>query len=350
MTNKRHANISIFIPHLGCPNTCSFCNQHTISHTVSVPKAKQVEATLEKAFLQIDIDNHKNTEIAFFGGSFTAIDRAYMIELLETASRYIFCENGFSGIRISTRPDCIDEEILMLLKKYGVKSIELGAQSMSDNVLALNKRGHKASDVVNASKLIKKHGFELGLQMMVGLYGSTVDDENMTMHKIAECNPKTVRIYPTVVIDGTHLATLYKNGEYELMPFEECVKLCADMVIFFHEKDIRVIRLGLHAEDDVEKNAVAGYYHPAFSQIVRSEIFKRAILFYCNNHSVDKLKFRVNTKNTSCLLGHSKSNRIMLEKMGISYSFVNDNSLSEDEISINEEVYNVFKITGNAWL
>jgi histone acetyltransferase (RNA polymerase elongator complex component) len=174
--------------------------------------AEEVKNTLKKA--KNDNLSSENTEIAFFGGSFTAIDRSYMVSLLEEAKPFI--ENKvFSGIRISTRPDAIDEEVLLLLKKYGVTAIELGAQSMNDEVLLSNRRGHTVDDVVNASLLIKKHGFSLGLQMMTGLYKSTREIDVETAKRIVALKPDTVRIYPTIVLENTHLAELLKSGEYK---------------------------------------------------------------------------------------------------------------------------------------
>ncbi len=335
---------------MGCPHTCSFCNQRTISSTAAAPAPEETDKMLKEAFSRIPAERHSDTEIAFFGGSFTAIDREYMTALLSAAAKYVFCEGGFGGIRISTRPDCIDEEILILLKSYGVTSIELGAQSMSDRVLELNERGHTADDVRKSARLIKEHGFETGLQMMVGLYGSTVEDEMLTMREIADCSPDTVRIYPTVILDGTHLGELYRKGLYKTFSFEECVSLCGDMLCYFHNRNIRVIRLGLHAENGVENNAIGGFYHPAFAQLVRSELFMRAILRALKSNSPEKLEIAVCGKNTDCAVGHKKSNRKRLTEMGIPFSFSVDNSLTEDEISINKEVYNVFKITGDARL
>ena len=162
-----HANISVFVPHLGCPNMCSFCNQRYIARTEEIP----TEATVINAVnIAMGSKNYsaENTEIAFFGGSFTAIDKDYMLRLLGAAYPFVR-DKKVAGIRISTRPDAIDEEILNILKNYGVTSIELGAQSMCDAVLQMNNRGHTVTDVINASKLIKEHGFSLGLQMMTGL-------------------------------------------------------------------------------------------------------------------------------------------------------------------------------------
>ena len=206
----KHSNISIFVPHNGCPNACTFCNQREITGQSYQPVPQDVINAVNIARQYSDT---KNTEIAFFGGSFTAIPRDYMLSLLEAA--YPFVKSGeFYGIRLSTRPDCINEEILDILKSHGVTAIELGTQSMCDDVLTANKRGHSALDSVNASLLIKKYGFSLGLQMMTGLYKSSDEKDIYTAHKIADLQPDTVRIYPTIVMRGTELAQLYQNGLY----------------------------------------------------------------------------------------------------------------------------------------
>lgn len=249
---------------------CSFCNQRTISGETKAPEIKEVEEILNKATLEIK--DRQNTEIAFFGGSFTAIDREYMTGLLKTASRYLG-ENGFAGIRISTRPDAVDREVLSLLLHYGVTSIELGAQSMKDSVLSLNRRGHSADDVRRASKLIKSFGFSLGLQMMVGLYGDDADGALYTANELIKLSPDTVRIYPTVILKGTRLGDLFESGEYVPMDFDVAVNTCSELLSLFIENGINVIKLGLHASEDVEENMLGGIYHPAFRELCESKIY-----------------------------------------------------------------------------
>ena len=282
-------------------------------------------------------EKRRNTEIAFFGGSFTAIDREYMISLLEKADRYITCENGFCGIRISTRPDCIDEEILMLLKKYHVTAIELGAQSMNDRVLEMNMRGHTSEDVRRSAAMIKSYGFELGLQMMVGLYGSSPDDELYTMNEIVRCAPATARIYPVAVLEGTKLAELYKEGKYVLYPFDECVKLCAEIYSTFVKNNIRVIRMGLHAEDGVEQNAVAGFYHPAFGEIVRTEIIRKIIE---ENLTEGENLCEAPPRLTSSLSGYKRSNRIYFADRNV--KFFTNKELPENVISVNGRIFKLY--------
>ena len=183
-----HSNISVFVPHKGCPNDCSFCNQRAISGQAVPAMPKDVENAVKIA-IEYKVDP-KNTEIAFFGGSFTAIERDYMLSLL-TAAKHFLDTYNFKGIRISTRPDCISEDILEILKNYGVTAIELGAQSMCDDVLLANRRGHTTDDVRKASKLIKEYGFELGLQMMTGLYKSDFAKDEYTACEIIKLKPDT---------------------------------------------------------------------------------------------------------------------------------------------------------------
>ena len=332
-----HANISVFIPHMGCPNACSFCNQRTISSTAHAPSPDEAEDIIRGAYEYMSPEKRRNTEIAFFGGSFTAIDREYMISLLEEADRYITCENGFCGIRISTRPDCIDEEILMLLKKYHVTAIELGAQSMNDRVLEMNMRGHTSEDVRRSAAMIKLYGFELGLQMMVGLYGSSPEDELYTMNEIVRCAPATARIYPVAVLEGTRLAELYREGTYKLYPFDECVRLCAEIYSTFINNGIRVIRMGLHAEDGVEQNSVAGFYHPAFGEIVRSEIIRRLIE---ENLAEGENICKAPPRLTSSLSGYKKSNRIYFADRNV--KFLTNKELPENVISVNGRIFKLY--------
>src|SRR5659263_124650 len=199
-----------------------------------------------------------------------------MVSLLEAAAPFVG-ENGFKGIRISTRPDAIDEERLLILKKYNVTAIELGAQSMDDGVLLLNRRGHTAVDVINAARLIKSSGFELGLQMMTGLYGDTQQGALKTAIEIAKLEPKTVRIYPTIVLEETLLAELYHKGEYLPQSLEDAVSLCAQLLEYFFLQGIKVIRLGLHASEGIENGRISGPWHPAFRELCENYIyFKRA--------------------------------------------------------------------------
>ena len=332
----KHSNISFFVSHEGCPNKCAFCNQHTISGHKSLPTSEDVKRVCNNALQQIS--DRKNCEIAFFGGSFTAIDRDYMTSLLESASRFVG-EEKFKGIRLSTRPDCVDEEVLEILKKYGVTAIELGAQSMDDRVLAMNQRGHTADDVKNASRLIKSFGFELGLQMMTGLYGSDISTDSKTADELIKLCPDTVRIYPTVILENTKLAQLYRDGIYKPYAFDDGVKLCAELLMRFENKGIRVIKLGLHASELVEGEMIGGFYHPAFRELCEGEIFKRKIseIVFSGDFSCKTAVIAVNPKNISKAKGQKKSNVAWFEKKGVELEIVPDEKLLYNEIILVEK-------------
>ncbi len=330
----KHSNISIFVPHAGCPHQCSFCNQKTISGAQQQPSAEDVHRICSQALREVH--DRQNSEIAFFGGSFTAIDRSYMLELLEAAKCFIG-ENGFKGIRISTRPDFIDREILDILKTYGVTAIELGAQSMKDKVLEANERGHTAEDVRRASALIREYGFELGLQMMVGLYQSTDKDEFDTIDSIIEISPDTVRIYPVVVLEGTKLAQLYRSGDYELMPFSDVVEICSIALMRFEYDNIKVIKCGLHASDGVEGDMVAGYYHPAFRELCESRIYFWRMDELTAYEASDNgtYVFAVNPSCISKALGHKKCNAIYFkENFGIDIKVIGDEKIPKYQCEI----------------
>lgn len=321
----RKGNISIFVPHLGCPCQCSFCNQKTITGKSQQPTADDVRSAVEKAL------KHKNFEyeIAFFGGSFTAIDKAYMTELLEAAHQYADCQQ-IKGIRISTRPDCISAEILELLKSYGVTSIELGAQSMDDGVLEANRRGHTAQAVARASRLIKDYGFELGLQMMTGLYTDTLEKDIKTAEKIIELQPKTVRIYPTVVLKNTYLAELYTEEKYNPPGVDDSAYICSILVPMFEKAGIKIIRIGLHSSEDIKNNMLAGGFHDSFGEIVKSRIMVNKIL----ELPPGDYQVFVNEKSLSKLKGNKKSNIYLLMERGYNIKIITDNGLAVDELRI----------------
>lgn len=330
----KHSNISIFIPHLGCPNTCSFCNQRTISGAQHCPTGEEVREICQKALSEVK--SPENTEIAFFGGSFTAIPRDYMCELLDAAKIFVG-EGKFRGIRISTRPDCIDIEVLGILKAYGVTAIELGAQSMSDKVLEMNQRGHTAEDIENASELIRAFGFELGLQMMVGLYGSTEQDEKLTMERILAIMPDTVRIYPVVVLKGTKLGELIETGEYVPFSFEKAVEISAAAMILFEESGIRVIKCGLHASEFVEKDMVGGFYHPAFRELCEGLIYRYNIQFCIGERGEGKYTIAVSPSCISRALGHKKANYDYFSQRGIEIKVVGDENIPKYQCELRGE-------------
>lgn len=329
----RKGNISIFVPHIGCPHKCSFCNQNTITGCESAPTPKDVVNAVETALSKSSEDFE--FEIAFFGGSFTAIDRDYMLSLLEAAKPYVD-NKSVKGIRCSTRPDFITEEILDILKSYGVSAIELGAQSMVDEVLKKNMRGHTSDDVRNASELIKSYDIELGLQMMTGLYGSNHEKDIYTAKEIIKLKPKTVRVYPTVVLKDTYLAKVFESGDYKVDSIEDTVSLCAKIIPLFEQNNIKVIRLGLHASEDIKANICAGGYHDSLGELVQSKIMLDKILKY---EKGDYTVF-INQKSLSKLVGNKKSNLKKLDSFGYKIKIEFDNSLNVNELRLEYGIKN----------
>ena len=328
----KHSNISIFVPHIGCPNKCSFCNQRYITGAFKAPTVRDVAIAVKNAQTNPNYDP-KTTEIAYFGGSFTAINRNYMLRLLRVAHRFV--KSGVvSGIRISTRPDAIDDEILTLLKEYSVTAIELGAQSLNDRVLRLNNRGHKVSDVVKAAKKIREHGFELGLQIMTGLYADSEASALKNAEKVIEIKPDTVRIYPTIVLKDTDLEALYLDNIYKPQTLDSAVSLASKLYRMFTDNSIRVIRLGLHS---IEKEAyIAGPWHPAFSELCQSQIMLNDVLSKINEKG--NYIIYVGKSDVSKMIGQKRSNILHLETKGIYCKVKPDDSLGNLEVRIEREV------------
>lgn len=289
---------------------------------------------MEKALSSGGIDA-KSSEIAFFGGSFTAIDRDYMLTLLNAAKPYL---KDFGGIRVSTRPDNIDEEILCLLKECGVTAIELGAQSMNDDVLRLNDRGHDSDAVRKASELIKKFSFSLGLQMMTGLYGSSDETDLETAREFIALSPDTVRIYPTVILKNTKLEELFVSGEYVPDTLEDTVNLCSQLISMFEDNNITVIRVGLHSSETVEGSMLAGGYHPALRELCENRIFLRIIKdkLAADNIPAGKIIISAPKSAISKITGQKKSNLIRLKAEGYEAKVVADPLLSGRQILIQE--------------
>ena len=326
-------NVAIFVSHVGCPHKCAFCDQRTITGSASLPHAEDVERVCKQALSEME--DVSASEIAFFGGSFTAIDRKYMLELLGAASHFTG-KDGFKGIRLSTRPDCIDGEVLGILKAHGVTAIELGAQSMDDRVLELNERGHTAADVYRASALIKEYGFELGLQIMTGLYGSGEAEELETRRSVLEIRPDTVRIYPVCVLKGTRLAEYYESGKYRLMSFEDMLGIVAADARAFGDAGIRILRIGLHASEGVEGDLVAGYYHPALGELVRGRMVRDIIE---SRVSGDSISVYCGKGMISAAAGHKKANKAYFAERGVRLDIYPEDALGNKEIRIGREVY-----------
>ncbi len=330
-------NIPIFVPHEGCPFDCIFCNQRKITGSdTSITKSEISKIIREH--LETLPECGRYVEVAFFGGSFTGISEEKQCEFLEEAHKFI--ESGdVDGIRLSTRPDYISEEILDRLLKYGVTSIELGVQSMDDEVLAASNRGHTAKTVEEAVKLIKKYPFRLGLQMMTGLPGDTPEKSIETAHKIIALKPDFVRIYPTLVLEGTGLCRLYKNGKYAPQKLDEAVQLSSKLLKAFRESNIDVIRISLCTTDEICENGsvVAGPFHSAFGELVESEIYYDKISkVLCENKGTDVIC--VNPREISKAIGNKKKNIIKIkENFGIDLKIKANESLSKGDVKVWKE-------------
>ena len=272
---KKHAIIPIFIPHLGCPCQCVFCNQQKITARTKAVSTDEVRETVERYLSTLADLDPSEIEIAFYGGSFTAIPIDAQTAYLEVANEYID-QGRVSSLHISTRPDCIDEEVLSNLKRYNVSTIELGVQSFSDEVLRLSKRGHDSDTARKAARLIKERGFKLGIQLMIGLPGDSLESCIYSARETAALSPELARLYPTLVIDGTELYDMYEDGSYEALSKEEALLRTKEMYKILHKAGINIMRVGLKSTDIIGGSDLSaingGTYHPAFRQLVEGEI------------------------------------------------------------------------------
>ncbi len=297
-------NIPIFVTHYGCPHKCIFCNQKKISGYAHGMDLKLCETILEDTSKRNYPKNE--TEVAFFGGSFTGIPKTIQEQYLSLAKRY---DNFFSSIRLSTRPDYITPENLNLLKEYGVKTVELGVQSMVDTVLLRNNRAMSSDCVKTAVTQLREFGFSVGLQMMTSMYGATREDDLYTADCLVSLKPDFVRIYPTVVLEDTKLYELYRNGEYRPLTLEQTVSHVADVYEKFANAFIPVIRVGLQSGEEIRPDKVHGCYHEALGELVLSELFYRNIKRKIPPSSFGKiLTVTCQKHQVSQVVGHKKQN------------------------------------------
>ena len=337
---KRHVNVPIFIPHLGCPNQCVFCNQRTISG-VSEFDVTDVTRQIDAALSTVGADT--TAEIAFFGGSFTGIDRALMLELLTIADSYV--KSGkIESVRCSTRPDYVSSEILDLLEKHSVKTIELGLQSVDDAVLSVTKRGHDSKSEAEACQLIVERGFALVGQMMIGLPGATPESELKTADFIIKSGAVGARIYPTVVFHGTSLADMCRDGRYAPLSVEEAVTRSAAVMRKFIDAGVDVIRVGLCSSENLagEDTYFAGPNHPAIGELVENEIFYGLIkdeIIKNNINSKNSIVVSVPRGSLSKAIGQKRKNKLRLlnEFSFSSIAFEENEQLFDYSIAIREE-------------
>ena len=314
----KHVNIPVFIPHLGCPNGCVFCNQRTISgkHAFDL---SAVPGEIETALSAVEAGTTVPTEveIAFFGGSFTGINRDDMIFLLETAQRYID-DGRVSSIRLSTRPDYIDDGILSILGHYGVRDIELGIQSLDDAVLTASQRGHTAACALRACYAVKRAGFRLIGQMMLGLPGSTPEAETATARGICEAGADGARIYPTTVLQDTELDAMTRAGEYLPLSLPEAIERAVSVYEIFLAHDVPVIRCGLCASEELlgETGITAGSYHSAFGELTASALYLRRIraaLDRCPPPPGASLTIYCPKRSASQVAGQKRENKMIIQ-------------------------------------
>lgn len=348
--SKRYI-IPIFVPHLGCPKDCVFCNQRSISGQQKMITTEEIKNTID--FYLNSFSNKKAyKEIAFFGGSFTGIDPQKQEEYLQTAYEYVK-QKKVNSIRVSTRPDYIDKTVLKRLKKYKVKIIELGVQSANDYILKKSNRGHTFYDVKKASKLIRRHGFTLGVQMMVGLPESTKIDELKTAKELIKLKPKMVRIYPVLVIKNTKLAKDYENGIYTPLSLEQAVETSKELLSLFNKKNVEVIRIGLQNTDtitdpsDEKSEVLAGPYHPAFRQLVEASLWYDKIVSKIKklDVKVKEVEITANPIDINNIVGHHKQNAKNLKDFyNVTLKLKQNNSIRPNHFKLKvTKIYEDFK-------
>lgn len=336
--NKKMKIIPIFVPHIGCPNDCVFCNQRRITGQNNVVANKEyVHSIVEKYIKTIDSDTY--TEIAFFGGSFTAIDLRIQEELLSVA-KYYKDLNIVNSIRCSTRPDAINDNILKLQKKYGMDIIELGIQSLDDEVLKLSNRGHTRNHSIEASRLIKEHGFTLGHQIMPGLPGSNREKDINTCIESISMKPDIVRIYPTLTIKDTELFDMYENETYKPLSLEEAIEISAHIYSLYAVNHINVIRIGLQNTDSIneDEDVKAGPFHPAFRQLVEERIYYFALFNKLSKMNLVNKSIEIWAPDNliSNIVGQKKANIKQLKK-----------ELSIKQISFKKNNHDIIEIYEN---
>jgi histone acetyltransferase (RNA polymerase elongator complex component) len=303
MSSRKEFIVPVFIPHMGCPHLCVFCNQRNISGASHAPSPEEV-----LNYLDASLSPEKpEAVIAFYGGTFTAIPLSVQEKYLSIAQRFI-AQKRASGVRLSTRPDGMDERVALFLKEQGVRTVELGVQSLDDGVLEKSGRGHAAEDSMRAARRVKDAGLELGIQLMAGLPGDTKEKFLHTVSDTVKLAPDFVRIYPALVVEGSGLADMWRRGEYSPLTIDEAVELCAEALEIFGAAGIRVIRLGLQPGEELEKTYLAGPHHPAFGHLVKSNIALKKILKALEGFEGDTAEIYVNQKELSIYKGIGNSN------------------------------------------
>ena len=314
-----HRIIPIFIPHLGCPHRCVFCQQYRITGSEKPPSPAAVAGMIESGLQKTGASGPEPVEVAFYGGSFTSLPVQVIEGYLKAVQPYL-ATGKVASIRVSTRPDAISVEVLRLLIEHGVTTVELGVQSLDPEVLACAERGYRGRQVWEAAGLIRKHGLALGIQLMIGLPKDTREKDLATTRDVIKMKPLMVRIYPTLVLKGTRLHQMWEQGLYSPLSIEEAVDITADMFIMLEAEGIKVIRMGLQPTSDLNSpdTLLAGPFHPSFGELVASEVFFRQVLtawrLWSEKPETEDFGVFVNEKDLSKMVGQNRSNRERLKR------------------------------------
>ncbi len=329
--SRKNFTIPVFIPELACPHQCLFCNQQKISGVQKSPSEKEI-LKIVNGHLQT-IPSGSKIELGFFGGNFTGIPQNDQKRYLKLVQPYLK-QGKISAIRCSTRPDYINEEILEILQNYGVKTIELGAQSMDEKVLQKSGRGHTVEDTIRASKMIKAFGFNLGLQMMIGLPSDTKEKSIDTTKKIINFGANNTRIYPTLVIKNTKLADLYQSGHYTPLSLDEAIEWSAELIKLFENAGVTILRVGLHPSEGLidGTDLIAGPFHPSFRELVYTEIWREKLMAIKTDQ--DAIEIKVNPKELNYAIGYHAKNKLLLKEKFKTVKFVTTNSLKRREFKV----------------
>ena len=329
----KHFTIPVFIPMEACPFRCIYCDQRLISGTQVMPPVARVGEIIHEHLATIPAGAF--VEIGFFGGTFTGLSMETQREYLEAVQEFIH-QGRIRAIRLSTRPDQINEVKLDMLRKYHVETIELGAQSMDDEVLRKSGRGHAAQHTADASALIRGHGFRLGLQMMIGLPGDSLEKCVHTAREFIRLGAVDVRIYPALVIRGTGLEKLYRSGKYSPLQMEEAVAWSAEIIGIFEDAGVNVIRTGLHPSEGLlhGQDLVAGPFHVSFRELVMTELWNRSLKRIERPPVASAITVSVAPKQLNFAVGYHAANRRFLEKKFDHVKIITDHSLKNREFHV----------------
>jgi histone acetyltransferase (RNA polymerase elongator complex component) len=337
--NEKPLIVPIFIPNQGCPHRCVFCDQEKITSQPARPlKGQTVREVLDQARRSGSFLGRRHREIAFYGGTFASLPEKTIRELLGVAAPYLQ-EGIFHSVRVSTRPDSLDGNKVALLKALGVSTVELGSQSMDDEVLRMTRRGHTAGDTEKAAELLRQHGFKVGIQLMPGLPGDSAERFCATVQEVIRIKPDMVRLYPVVVIRGTELAQWFENGTYRPITLEEAVRICAESCLRFEEAGIPVIRIGLMTSPSLREKGqvVGGPWHESFGHLVRAEIYQGRIEpFLPGPGEATRISIRIPSQDISLLRGHRNEGlrRIEERTKAMIDEILSDDSLPSGRIAV----------------